>query len=476
MIVMKFGGTSIGSGQRILNVAKIVSEHHRQQPVVVVSAISQVTNLLAGLVSVVTLQQPSRVKTSIGRLRQVHYQAARALKLEPTAQAELLRLVDSRLAELENVLASMALRGELTPKDSDLVASFGERLSIHLVVAALRQTGVNAKAVEASSLIVSDDTFGQAGPLLPASRQKVKSGLQALINNNITPVITGFIAATAKGAITTLGRGGSDYSATIIGYCLEAEEVWIWTDVDGVMTADPRLVKGARTVNELSYDEAAELSYFGAKVLHPRTMIPAALGNMPILIKNTLQPAVRGTRISNASHYHPDGAKVMTVLNHLSLITVQGKGMQGVLGVAARVFTTLAKQKVNVLFISQASSENNISLVTSGQDGAKAAKALRQVFRSEFVTKNLETVREEPDLSMIAVVGEGLRNHAGIAGRVFSALGQAKINVTAIAQGSSELNISLVVSEAKAKQALQSIHDELHLANGKNAKLNKVAT
>lgn len=467
MVVMKFGGTSVGSGKRILHVAELVAQEQARQPIVVVSAMSQVTNVLVELAALATGRaQQAAVVAGVGRLRHMHRQAALDLGLEPKAEEALLSVLDTIIGQLEAVLDTVESHGELTAQGKDLIVCFGEQLSIHLVAAALQKHGLATATLEASELIITDDSFGNAQPLLPACRKQTKPRLQQLVDQNIIPVITGFMGATASGIITTLGRGGSDYSATIIGYCVEAEEVWIWTDVDGVMTADPREVSGTHTIHELSYDEAAELSYFGAKVLHPRTMVPAALGSIPIWIKNTLNPTVAGTKITDVASLHPDGAKAMTVLNKLSLITVQGKGMQGVVGVAAKVFNTLAEHHINVLFISQASSENNISVVVSGQDGERAAQALQVVFRSELKAKSLESVQEEANVSMIAVVGEGLRRHSGIAGRVFSALGQADINVIAIAQGSSERNISLVVKSSRATQALQSIHDELHLANG----------
>ncbi|HEY5152440.1 MAG TPA: aspartate kinase [Candidatus Saccharimonadales bacterium] len=468
MVVMKFGGTSIGNGQRMLAVGKIAARERERQPIIVVSAISQVTNLLVDMAARITDRaQRAKVDADIEQLRRIHHQAAKALKLEPGAEKKLLALLDSRIDELQSTLNHIASLGELTPKGSDMIICFGERLSIHLVAAALEKNGLAAQAIEASELLVTDGNFGNAQPLLAACRDKMKPVLTRLAANRVVPVITGYMGATTQGLVTTLGRGGSDYSATIIGHCVGAQEVWIWTDVDGVMTADPKDVKSAHTVKELSYDEAAELSYFGAKVLHPRTMAAASISNIPIFIKNTLNPSAPGTKISNAAYLHPDGVKAMTVLKRLSLITIQGKGMQGVLGIAAKVFTALAEHKVNVLFISQASSENNISLVTGRQDGGRAVEALTAAFRTELLAKKVETVREEPDVAMIAVIGEGMRSHNGVAGRIFSALGRADINVIAIAQGSSERNISFVVRETDAGPALQSIHDELHLAKSR---------
>jgi aspartate kinase len=464
MVVMKFGGTSVGNGECILKVAQIIASQRERQPVVVVSAMSQVTNSLLELAD--GAARRPKAKVDLDKLRRQHDKAAQALGLA-TDKAEALRAsLEACFVKLEAVLEDIAERSELTPPDHDLILSFGERFTSCLLSSALEQLGLSAKPLEGSDLIVTDSNFGNASPLFKASCQQMTPRLRPLLEAQITPVITGFMGATADGRVTTLGRGGSDYSATTIGHCLEADEVWIWTDVDGIMTADPRAVKDAHTIKELTYDEAAELSYFGAKVLHPRTMVAAARGNTPIFIKNTFRPELVGTKITAGAKGHKSGAKATTVLDHLSLITIQGKGLQGVLGVAAKVFSTLAHEGVNVYFISQASSENNISLAASASDGERAVAALTEAFQTEFKTKNLETVRQEPDVAMIAVVGEGMRNHIGIAGRIFSTLGRANINVIAIAQGSSERNISLIVRQADAAKALRSVHDELHLENG----------
>lgn len=464
MIIMKFGGTSIGSAERIQGVAKIVSSERAKQPIVVVSAMSQVTNLLVELAASATSKRPtSTLESGIEQLRQIHRKTAVSLKLEPTATEALLKVIDAKVARLHEVLMSVSALGELTPRGSDLIASFGERLSIHLVAAALVKRGIPAEPVEASELIVTDDTFGNAQPNLELSQKNTLARLDPMLKNGITPVITGFIGATQNGVISTLGRGGSDYSATIIGHCAGAKEVWIWTDVDGVMTADPRHIKGAHTIAQLSYDEAAELSYFGAKVLHPRTIVPAAISNIPIFIKNTLNPTAFGTEITNVAVKHSDGAKAITALRALSLITIQGKGIQGMYGTAAKVFGALAETKINVLFISQASSENNITLVVNKGDGKRAVNALKAALGIELQAQKLEAVSEKSDLAMLAVVGEGMRNHTGVAGRIFTALGRGEINIVAIAQGSSERNISIIVSEEQSLKAIQYIHDELYL-------------
>ncbi|QQS19179.1 aspartate kinase [Candidatus Saccharibacteria bacterium] len=395
-------------------------------------------------------------------LKTVHHDAIRGLKLEPSAEAALRELIDSKITILKSILKSVTALGELTPRGRDLILSFGERLSIHLVAAALNNQGVPAVAVNATDFLVTDDNFNDAQPLLAASKKKAAHVLLPLISNGTVPVVTGFIGATRDGVTATLGRGGSDFSATILGYCLDADEVWIWTDVDGVMTSDPRSVHGVSSIARMSYEEASELSYFGAKVIHPRTMIPTAELGIPIVIKNTMNPGHPGTRITPEGDTSKNGAKALTILKNLAMITIQGKGMRGVYGIAARVFDTLAAAKVSVLFISQASSENNITLVVEKTAGQTATKALRQTFATEVRAKRIDLVEYQTGVSLIAVVGTGMRHHVGVAGRIFSALGKGNVNVIAIAQGSSELNITMVVAEADDTKALQCIHDELY--------------
>ncbi len=465
MIVMKFGGTSVGTGDRINNVAAIVKREIQIEPVVVVvSAMSQVTNLLARMAANTLTETHAQLTTDLKQLHKIHIDAARALGLQKAAEAKLLHTIDLKISHLESIVHSLHALGELTARGHDLTLSFGERLSVQLVASALENAGVPARPLEASELIVTNDKFGNAQPLLVASRKRLKAKLEGLLEEGITPVITGYMAGTADKVITTLGRGGSDYSATILGHCLDAREVWIWTDVDGVMTADPRVVRGAANISELTYDEAGELSFFGAKVLHPRTMIPASLKNTPIWIRNTLDPAARGTKISTTAAKTSSGIKAITVMKGLSLITVQGKGLSGVPGGAAKVFTAIAAEGINVLFISVASSENNLTFLIKSEEGDKAIRCLKQLFRSALTIKSLEMVQKEEGLAMLAVVGEGMKNHPGIAGKIFSALGDDGINVRAIAQGSSELNISFVVEADSADQSMQGIHDRLHLA------------
>ncbi|PID98726.1 aspartate kinase [Candidatus Saccharibacteria bacterium] len=473
MLVMKFGGTSVGNAERIGTVAKLVKSNQASRPVVVTSAMTQITNQLEEMARLATAQNRKRaIAAKLSALKTVHEEAIAGLKLEPTAEADLREIIQQKIAILDNILKSVTSLGELTPRGRDLILSFGERLSVHLVAAALNREGVPAVAVNATDYLITDDNFTDAQPLFTLSKKKAQKLLVPLIENGTVPVVTGFIGATRDGVTTTLGRGGSDFSATILGYCLDAKEVWIWTDVDGVMTSDPRIVPHARSIACMSYEEASELSYFGAKVIHPRTMTPTAELGIPIVIKNTMNPDHPGTRITPKGDSTATGARALTLMKNLAMITIQGKGMRGVYGVAARVFDTLAVAHVSVLFISQASSENNITIVVEKTDGQVAARALRQAFAAAIRNKRVDLVEYHSGVSLIAVVGAGMRHHVGIAGKIFTALGDRQINVAAIAQGSSELNITLVVESDADTKALQCIHNALFTA--KNTKGNRL--
>jgi len=466
MIIMKFGGTSIASASRLQAVAKlIVAQQSSRRVVVVVSALSGVTDHLVAAATAAAHKKQKQLASELKILYELHMDTASKLKLPKAAQDNLRQIIDDRFLDLEQLLHSVYTLGELTPRALDAILSFGERLSVHLVAQSVRSQGQLAEALEASDFIVTTDQFGKAQPLLDKSARLTKKVLLPLVNKNIVPIITGYIGATGEGVITTLGRGGSDYSATILGYCLGAKEVWIWTDVNGVMTADPRLVSEAHTISALSYNEAAELSYFGAKVLHPLTMLPVALKKIPILIKNTFNPQLEGTKISAATAKNGYSGHAISTLGGLSLITVQGKGMMGVPGVAAKVFGAIAAQEVNVMFISQASSEYNISFVVEHPEGPKAVRILQEAFQLELTTKTIETIKMEEKLAIVAIVGEGMRGQPGIAGKTFSALGAAGVNIRAIAQGSSERNISFVVTSSDVPRAVRSIHKAFHLAN-----------
>jgi bifunctional aspartokinase / homoserine dehydrogenase 1 len=296
---------------------------------------------------------------------------------------------------------------------------------------------------------------------------RTQAGLRPLLAQNVIPIVTGFIAATRNGITTTLGRGGSDFSAAILGQALQAREVWIWTDVDGVMTADPRLVQGARSIPTLSYREVSELAFYGAKVLHPKTMRPCIENNIPLRIKNTFNPAHPGTVIVPDANNGNGGVKAVTAIDKLSLITVEGKGMLGVPGIAARTFGAVARSQVSVLLISQASSEQSICFATPDERADTVIAALNVEFAEELARQDIDRIWAQHGVAIVTVVGAGMRGTPGIAGRVFTALGRQEVNIIAIAQGSSECGISVVVDAEDTGRAVGHIHDLIVSPEGK---------
>jgi aspartate kinase len=331
------------------------------------------------------------------------------------------------------------------------------------VTAILNQASIPAQGVAATELIVTDNRFGGAVPIVEATAQKTETVLRPLLKAGIVPVVTGFIGATADGVPTTLGRGGSDYSATILGRALQADEVWIWTDVNGVMTTDPRIVPEAHPISHLSYAEISELSYFGAKVLHSQAIRPARRVGMPVRILNTFEPEHPGTLITATARESNRTIKAVTAIKNMSLVTVEGPGMIGIPGVAGRTFTAVARTGTSVLMISQASSEQSICFVVPSPEVDKVILSLEQELALEIERRDLEKVKSEAEVVVVAVVGSGMKGTPGVSGRLFGALGRERINVVAIAQGSSEFNISLVIAQGDAGRAVKAIHQEFEM-------------
>jgi len=379
--------------------------------------------------------------------------------------------IEDLLSDFENLCRSIHIMGELTARGSDAVASLGERLTARILASALRDRGERATAVEATEAIVTNGKHGSAVPLMDETRELAQARLKPLLAQAVTPIVTGFIAATKDGVTTTLGRGGSDYTAAILGASLDSDEVWIWTDVDGVMTADPRIVPRARTLPEISYAEAAELSFFGAKVLHPKTILPAVERGIPLRIVNTFNPSHPGTMIVAEAKLRPElvegpsefAVKGITSIRGLSLVTVAGRGMLGVPGIAARVFTAVAQEGISVLMISQSSSEQSICFIIRQETVDRALKALEAAFETELARRNVDRIWAQNEVAIVAVVGAGMKGTPGIAAKVFGALGKHAVNVISIAQGSSEYNISFVVDEEDIETAVRDIHQEFGL-------------
>ena len=462
--IMKFGGTSVGDAACIRRAAQIVAQAAAQRPVVVVaSAMSGVTNrLLAAAQASVTGDEGAGVALT-ETLRTQHLQASATLLADTVRRAATDAAIEQIIGEIANLCRGTALLKELTPRAADAIAGAGERLSVHLLAGAVCEAGASGVAVSAAECIVTDERHGGAEPLPAQTRAHAGARLRPLLDAGQTPVVTGFIGASETGVMTTLGRGGSDYSATILGAALDAGEVIIWTDVDGVMTADPRLVPAARVLREISYNEAAELAYFGAKVLHPKTLRPVVEARIPVWIRNSFRPDGIGTKITATGHPPASGVKAITAIANVSLLTLGGPGIVGAIGVAARTFAAAARVRANVLFISQASSENDICFVVETADADKTVAALRTEFAYDVAHHSIEHIRVNHDIAIVAAIGERMRGALGLAGRLFSALGANGVNVSAIAQGSSEYNVSLVVHKATMQRAVTALHEEFML-------------
>ena len=462
--VMKFGGTSVGDASCIARAAEIVVEAAAESDVVVVvSAMSGVTNRLIEAANRAAGGDGQAGGTLVEALRRQHYDALGSLSTSEAERNKVACRVDESLGEGQRLFAGTALLRELTPRALDTICSLGERLCAPIFAAAVTKLGRKSTAVEATELIVTDPYHGAAEPLMDLTRERCEAHVRPLLKDRIVPVATGFIGATREGTLTTLGRGGSDYSATILGAALDADEVIIWTDVDGVLTADPRLVPDARIIPEISYREAAELAYFGAKVLHPKTLRPVIPGAIPVWIRNSFAPERPGTKISQQGQSIGGGVKALTAIRDVALISVGGPGIVGVPDVVGRTFSTTAELRANVLLISQSSSQNDICFIVAAADAQRTVEALRREFAQDLSHEVVEHITVDPNIAIVAVVGENMRGTPGVAGRTFAALGREHVNIIAIAQGSSEANISFVVEEKAMKQALVATHREFAL-------------
>jgi aspartate kinase len=350
--------------------------------------------------------------------------------------------------------------GEVTARGLDTIVSLGERMNARVVAATFRTHNLDSQAVDATELIITDDAFQNAMPLMNETRHQLERRLVPLLDEGVIPVVTGFIGATVDEITTTLGRGGSDYTAAILGDCLDADEVWTWTDVDGVMTADPRVVSEARVIPEVSFNEISELAYFGAKVLHPKTIRPVLERDIPLWVKNTFNPSYAGTRISRTPSQAPGTITAVALIRDLSMVTVEGRGMLGVPGIAARTFSAVAQTGASVLMISQASSEQSICFVIPTTTSQSVIQSLEKEMALELSRRDIDRIRAKDEVVIVTAVGAGLRETPGVAARIFGALGKSGVNVIAIAQGSSEHSISLVVSAKDGETAMQYIHQE----------------
>jgi aspartate kinase len=462
--IMKFGGTSVGDASCIRRSAQIVANASREFSVaVVVSAMSGVTNRLIDAAHQAKRGDREAGKTIADVLRRQHTEALAALVTEEPVRQRVECRVEEILAEGSRLYEGTALLRELTARTLDAISSLGERLCAPVFSATLGELDVPSIAIEATELIVTDSFHGGAEPQAEPTRQNSQARLGPLLKAGQVPIITGFIGATADGVLTTLGRGGSDYSATILGAALDADEIIIWTDVEGVLTADPRLISEARTIPEISYREAAELAYFGAKVLHPKTLRPVLPAGIPVWIRNSFAPEKPGTKITPQGRSIGGGVKALTAIRDVALISVGGPGIVGVPDVVGRTFSTTAQLRAEILLISQSSSQNDICFIVAKAHAQATLEALREEFAQDLAHQVVDHITIDPDIAIVAVVGENMRGTPGVAGRTFHALGREGVNIIAIAQGSSETNISFVVSDESVKPALLATHREFGL-------------
>jgi len=457
MIVMKFGGTSVGNPEMLRRVGDIVIRYLHEKPVVVLSAMSGVTNRLIEGTELAEAGNRDGYLETYESIRMKHLETIRELGLDPSLESEIGDFLNSVL----NLWKAIEALGEVTPRALDLISSMGERMVVRIFASYLNKLGIMAKSFDADEFLITTDTHGNACPIYKESKELFHKKVMPWLEKGGLAVITGFLGRSKNGRVTTLGRGGSDLTATFLGNLLDAHEVWIWTDVDGVMTADPRVVPEARPLEELSFVEVAELSYYGAKVMHPRSLLPLMEKDIPVRILNTFNPDFPGTIITRGTKRQRGVVKSITYIKDLTLLNVTGRGMLGIPGIAARVFKTVSEKGANILMISQSSSEQNICFVVKQREAQNLVDSLKKEFELEIYRRDIEGVEKLDDVAIISVVGAGMRGTPGIAGRVFTITGKNGINVIAIAQGSSEYNISFVVDGREVEKAVKSLHREL---------------
>ncbi|MDH7604191.1 MAG: aspartate kinase [Melioribacter sp.] len=459
MRILKFGGSSVGNAERINNVIEILQKYYISKKLkfsVVFSAFQGVTDKLIEIGNL-AYKRNTQYTAELNALIEHHNKIVNQLNQKNNIN-QLIKKVDKLFTELKEVVDGVYLVKELTPRTLDYIVSFGEKLSCTIIGETMINRGIDCEILFADKLIKTDDNFGSARVDFKKTNKNIVSYFQ---RHKKIQVITGFISSTSNNEITTLGRGGSDYTASIFGAALNAFLIEIWTDVDGILTADPRKVKDAFPLESVTYEEAMELSHFGAKVIYPPTLLPALHKKIKIVIKNTFNPEFPGTMIVEKEKSPKFTIKGISSIDDIALVQVQGGGMIGVSGIAARLFGALAKHNINIILISQASSEHSICFAVLPKHGNIAKKIIEEEFRIEIMDGKIGKVEVEKNLSIIAVVGENMRHTPGIAGKVFGSLGKNNINIIAIAQGSSELNISLVISKNNLTDALNILHKEL---------------
>ena len=463
MKVLKFGGTSVGSSKNINNVISILDNYSKNDKVVcVVSAVGGITDklLLAGKNA---QNKDQTFLETFNTIKEIHLNITK--ELNPNNNASILSYVEEKLSELKSLLDGIYLINELSPKTSDKLVSFGELLSSFIIAETMKNRGLSAERKNSQDLIITNSNFTKAEVDYKLSNTNIQSYFKSAAQK-IT-LLPGFISKSKSGEQTTLGRGGSDFTAAIVAAALKVEQLEIWTDVSGMFTTNPKLVKQAYPIDKISYQEAMELSHFGAKVLYPPTVQPVLDLNIPIHIKNTLEPDAVGTVISNDEVISKSPVKGISNINNIALLTLQGSGMIGIPGFSKRLFETLSQEKINIILITQASSEHSICLGIEEKDAEIAKTAIDFTFENEIALNKIDPIIVETGLSIIALVGDNMKNHQGISGKMFSTLGKNNINIRAIAQGASEKNISAVITESDVKKALNTLHEQFFEAKTK---------
>ncbi|TJY33876.1 bifunctional aspartate kinase/homoserine dehydrogenase I [Pontimicrobium aquaticum] len=458
MKVLKFGGTSVGSAKNILKVITIIKNISQDSDVVVVvSAVGGITDKLLNAANKAVIKDRS-YKELFKQIQLIHLDIIEDLIPSEIKSAEVKKMINKRLDTLEKLLEGIYLINELSPKTTDKLLSNGEQMSSFIISEAMKLHGINAELKNSQELVVTDTNYTNATVNFNATNKNIKQYFET--HNNSVTLLPGFISKSENGEITTLGRGGSDYTAAIIASALDAKELQIWTDVSGMFTTNPKLVKQAKPISHISYQEAVELSHFGAKVLYPPTVQPVLDKKIPIVIKNTLKPDDFGTYITNSySNGTTSAVKGISNINDIALLTLQGNGMVGIPGFSKRLFETLSQEKINVILITQASSEHSICIGIQESDAETARAAVNKTFENEISLHKIDPINIEKGLAIVAVVGDRMKNHQGISGRMFSTLGKNNVNIRAIAQGASERNISTVISKKDVKKALNVLHE-----------------
>jgi bifunctional aspartokinase / homoserine dehydrogenase 1 len=460
LLVMKFGGTSMGSAERIQIAAKICSDHKARRPVVaVVSAMSGVTDLLLNTLRHGEAGDESGIQTNLERLSQRHFEACAQL-LHGDRCDRVNAGIRSLIADFHRIANGILMLGERPPRSVDEAAAIGERLSALLISEYLDSTGVRAQAVNGTDVIVTDAAFGNATPIMEETRKKADQVLKPLLARDVLPVVTGFNGATLDGRPTTLGRGGTDFSASILAAVLDAAELWIWTDVDGIMSADPRSVPDARVLDAVTYSEAAELAYNGAKVLHPRTLAPLSDRKIPVWSKNSFHLEHPGTRIADKVNA-PPGPRAVTSMSNVALISLEpASAAVSSTRLMARAIEALADANAEVLALTSSSYRQSFCFLVRKEELTQAMKSLESDLALELTHGYLKPIEVDENVGLLAVVGEGMHGTAGLAGRIFSAISRENVNIIAIAQGSSELTISIVVHRDGLDRAIRAVHKE----------------